>query len=193
MKSYEKESGRKPFIGTMAGDSILRKRSYLENGCNSFDSKRPRSMLMGFWVEEDIWDYIRKYDLSYATIYDKGMIRTGCMFCMFGVHLEKGENRFQVMKRTHPKQYDYCINKLGIGRVLDTLNVPYDDAIPPSCSWIKSDKTTNTIGEKEMVKLDGVEVTQEQLQERMKETQGTGKKIVEVEPGVYKTLSKLED
>ena len=28
-------------------------------------------------------------------------------------------------KQTHPKQYDYCINRLGCGRVLDFIGVPY--------------------------------------------------------------------
>ena len=46
---------------------------------------------------------------------------------MFGVHLEKGKNRFQRMLETHPKQYDYCINKLGCGKVLDYINVPYTE------------------------------------------------------------------
>ena len=54
-----------------------------------------------------------------------GAKRTGCMFCMFGVHLEKEPNRFQRMALTHPKQYEFCIHKLGCGSVLDFLHVPY--------------------------------------------------------------------
>jgi hypothetical protein len=50
---------------------------------------------------------------------------TGCMFCMFGVHLEQSPNRFERMALTHPKLYDYCINNLGLGNVLDYINVPY--------------------------------------------------------------------
>ena len=44
---------------------------------------------------------------------------------MFGVHLEKEPNRFQRLKETHLKQYNYCINKLGLGEVLDYINVKY--------------------------------------------------------------------
>lgn len=51
--------------------------------------------------------------------------RTGCMFCMFGVHLEKGANRFQRMKLTHPRHWDTCINKLGLKKPLDLINVKY--------------------------------------------------------------------
>lgn len=55
-----------------------------------------------------------------------GCTRTGCMFCMFGVHLEKQPNRFQRMKITHPKQYAYCMDKLGLKEVLEYIGVPYE-------------------------------------------------------------------
>ena len=44
---------------------------------------------------------------------------------MFGVHTEKFPNKFELMRETHPKLYDYCINTLGCGRVLDFLGVKY--------------------------------------------------------------------
>lgn len=130
IKKYERESGSKPIVGIMAADSHARKQKYMRNGgCNSFDGKI-ESMPLSFWTDSDIWGYIRKYNIPYSSIYDMGYERTGCMFCMFGVHLEKGENRFQRMKRTHPKQWDYCINKLGCGKVLDAIGVDYTDATP---------------------------------------------------------------
>lgn len=55
-----------------------------------------------------------------------GLSRTGCMFCMLGVHLEKEPNRFQRMKVTHPKQYAYCMDKLGLREVLEYIGVPYE-------------------------------------------------------------------
>lgn len=121
---YEKETGMYPFIGTMACESSHRKILYLKSGCNAFDSKRPKSMPIAFWKEEDVYEYLK--DKPYSKIYDMGYKRTGCMFCMFGVHLEKEPNRFQLMKETHPKQYDYCINKLGCGKVLDYIGVNYE-------------------------------------------------------------------
>ena len=55
-----------------------------------------------------------------------GLSRTGCMFCMFGAHLEKEPNRFQRMKVTHPKQYAYCMDKMGLREVLEYIGVPYE-------------------------------------------------------------------
>ena len=82
---------------------------------------------LGCWDESDILE-------------TTGCSRTGCIFCMFGCHLEKEPNRFQRLKETHPRQYEYCIgggemvdgkwqpNKEGLGlvHVLDYIGVKYD-------------------------------------------------------------------
>lgn len=114
-----------PFLGLMTCDSKLREQKYLRNGgCNSF-KKNIQSTPLAFWTRKDTIEYVERYDLSYSTIYDMGYSHTGCMFCMFGVHLEKGLNRFQRMRKTHPKQWEYCINKLGCGEVLDYMGIEY--------------------------------------------------------------------
>ena len=70
-------------------------------------------------------DYLGCYEAE-DTLGTTGCDRTGCMFCMFGCHLEKEPNRFQRMKQTHPKQYEYCMDKLGLKEVLDYIGVPYE-------------------------------------------------------------------
>lgn len=70
-------------------------------------------------------DCLGCYDPEYV-LETTGCSRTGCMFCMFGCHLEKEPNRFQRMKQTHPKQYAYCMDKLGLKAVLDYIGVPYE-------------------------------------------------------------------
>ncbi len=40
------------------------------------------------------------------------------MFCMFGMHTPGGIERFKRMRETHPKQYKYCMERLGIAEVL---------------------------------------------------------------------------
>ena len=142
-KKYEKETGKVPFIGTLAAESQQREAVYLKTGCNAFNSKKPKSTPLGFWTEQDILQYIFENNLTICSVYGDvveesdmlgnknyrttGEQRTGCMFCMFGCHLEKEPNRFQRMKYTHPKQYKYCIEKLKLKEVLDYINVKYDD------------------------------------------------------------------
>lgn len=70
-------------------------------------------------------DYLGCYEPE-DVLETTGCNRTGCMFCMFGCHLEKEPNRFQRMKHTHPKQYDYCMNQLGLKEVLKYIGVPYE-------------------------------------------------------------------
>lgn len=125
-KIYEKETGRKSYIGTMASDSRLRRISYMVTGCNVYKNTL-HSMPLSLWLEKDIWQYIKQKGLKYSKIYDMGWQRTSCMFCMFGIHMEKYPNRFQRMKHTHPKQYDYCMNKLGLKEVLEYIKIPYND------------------------------------------------------------------
>lgn len=121
-KKYEERTGNKGFIGVMAGESMLRKQAYYKTECNAFHVKRPISRPLFFWNETDIWKYIRDFDVKYSRIYDMGYERTGCMFCAFGVHreMESGEEtRFEKMKKTHPKLYKYCMEKLGMKKVLE--------------------------------------------------------------------------
>jgi len=124
-KEYEKETKRKPFLGISADEGVQRQGQWLRHGCNAFSLGRPRSTPLGFWMEEDIWEYLNTFNVPYSPIYDMGYTRTGCMFCLFGIHLEQRPNRFERMKKTHPKQWNYCINKLGCGEVLDYIGVEY--------------------------------------------------------------------
>lgn len=152
LNRFTKETGLQPIIGTMACESIRRQMAYLATGCNAFTKAKPTSQPMSFWLEQDVLRYLRLTGIPYASgIYGEivedggklkttGAARTGCMFCMFGVHLEKSPNRFERMALTHPKQHDYCIHKLGCGKVLDYIGVPYgrtggdEDAAGPGIS-----------------------------------------------------------
>jgi len=125
IRVYEKDSNRVSYVGTMAGDSKLRKQSAEKYGCNAYSLKNPQSRPLSCWREEDILNYISKHSIPISTIYSMGYEHTGCVFCMFGVHLDKGDNRFQRLKKTHPKLHSYCINKLGCGKALDLIKVPY--------------------------------------------------------------------
>lgn len=144
-KFYEKRTERKPILGTLASESRLRHQQWVRYGCNAYQGKL-KSAPLSFWTENDILEYLVKYNVPYCSVY--GEIKqsiegkyytTGCAFCMFGCHLEKSPNRFQRMKETHPRQYAYCINGgeenegkwqpskdgLGLGKVLDFIGVAY--------------------------------------------------------------------
>ena len=165
-KDFEKETGMKSIVGTMACESNSRKETWMQYGCNAYDSRRPQSKPLSFWTEQDILEYIIKFDLPYASVYGDiigkvkgeekvyhrdelkvlaeqkdgippnihlettGCQRTGCMFCMFGCHLEKQPNRFQKMKETHPAVYNYCMKPveeggLGLDELMTFAKIPH--------------------------------------------------------------------
>lgn len=170
-KCYEKQSDANPIVATMAQESFFRKNAWIKNGgCNSFDTTKGKgkSAPISPWTEQDVLQYIRKNNVEIASVYgevrwvDKngywfdtnpfeadmklactGCSRTGCMFCAYGAHLEKGETRFQRLKRTHPRQYEFMMgggewkkengselwipNKKGLGfaKVFDMVNDIY--------------------------------------------------------------------
>lgn len=158
---YQREYDKVPIVATMAEESRIREQAWIHTGCNSFDDKRPLSKPMSFWTEQDVLQYIKENNLEIAEPYGEiipaggqlviddsfdcklcttGQKRTGCIFCMYGAHLENGEGRFELLKKTHPKQYTYCMeggdydsdglwkpNEKGLGmkHVIDVLNDIY--------------------------------------------------------------------
>ena len=167
---YAKKTGRKPMTAQMAVESRLRTQQWLRNGCNGFNLTTPVSNPMSFWTEQDVLQYIKENQIPIASVYGEveyakapeqlriedlgiecdgceelhltGCQRTGCIFCGFGCHLDKSPSRFERLKITHPRQYEYCIgggeyneegiwqpNKqgLGMGHVFEVLNKIYGD------------------------------------------------------------------
>ena len=127
----------------MACESQMRKMSWLKNGCNAFDATNPVSTPMSFWTEQDVLRYIKEYNIPYASVYGEieedssGRLhttkcdRTGCVFCAYGAQCEKEPNRFQMLKQTHPKLWNYFMKPwdeggLGMKEVLDYIGVKYE-------------------------------------------------------------------
>lgn len=135
-KYYQRDTTRVPFLGVKATDSILRRSWYKKYGCNGYDMVSPKSNPISFWTDQDVLRYMKDHNLQYCSVYGDlveeggllkttGADRTGCMFCMFGLHMDSRPNRFERMKLTHPKLYNYCIYELGLKDVLDFMKQPY--------------------------------------------------------------------
>lgn len=136
IKKYARKTGRKQITAQMASESRLRTQQWIRNGCNGFDMKDPISNPMSFWTEQDILLYIRGnnipicsvygdvvtedeatgqgnlsdygiFDLERPCLHTTGCQRTGCVGCGYGLHLDKGENRFDMLSKTHPRLFDF--------------------------------------------------------------------------------------
>lgn len=111
-----KELGLKcAILGILASESYQREKDWLEHGCNVFHERKDnQSRPLSFWTDDDILEYISKYNVKIPKLYEMGYSRNGCMYCGFGVHLEPLHcNRYQKLKQTHPAQYTYFINNFS--------------------------------------------------------------------------------
>ena len=126
LHTFEKANHTGHITGVMATDSEQRRESYLRLGCNSYNltGRDPRSNPMSFWTKDDVWNFVRAHGIKYASVYDMGYTKTGCIFCGFGAHMDATPNRFQLLRLTHPKQWDYVMNRLGMAEVLGYIGVP---------------------------------------------------------------------
>lgn len=116
---FEKKNKLLPIIGTSADESMLRLQKYLKTGCNAFEVNRPASYPLSIWTNKDKWDFIRRYNIPYCEVYDKGETQTGCVICGFGCHKD---NRFERLKINYPKLYEF-------GMKIENNGVTYKDAI----------------------------------------------------------------
>lgn len=160
LKEYEKSTGRIALMtGEMADESRLRERVYMKNGCNAFNRKSgPKSTLLGPWTRNDALTVLKEEHADFPsvygdivevdrkhlpngetiTIYDTTKLkRTGCMYCLFGIHLEGTPNRLDLLSESHPKIFDYCMRGgryddngiwipdkgLGLAHVVNALNI----------------------------------------------------------------------
>lgn len=131
---YQRETGELPIIGTMASESRLRRQQYiLRGGCNSWKENHLASYPLSIWTEADIWQYIKRYNIPICELYsDKQCQRTGCMFCGFGAHLDKGK-RFEMLYRLHPTLYRkimaYKNNDVTYRQALRAIGIPLPDEV----------------------------------------------------------------
>jgi 3'-phosphoadenosine 5'-phosphosulfate sulfotransferase (PAPS reductase)/FAD synthetase len=126
------------FLGILAGESRQRMFNFLDYG----EWYYPKSQRvwkchpLAIWTDEDIWAYIRRFDVPYAKLYDMGFHhevtgewihhkRNGCMFC--GMDIKFPNNHLAIMRRTHPKAWDVLMKKRGLGKVLIKLKWVLDD------------------------------------------------------------------
>lgn len=123
-RAYTKQTGRVGFLGLLATESRQRLARYLHQQCNLYDAAVPTSSPLALWTEADIWWYLHEHHLPVAASYALGYPRTGCLFCLFGLHLDPPPNRLQRLKTTHPTLHAYCLDSLGIRQVCAYLSIP---------------------------------------------------------------------
>ena len=119
------------FNGITVEESQHRRNAILKNG---YVHKNVCSPIF-HWSVNDVLRYIDKRGLPLASCYgeiveENGEYRTslfqrnGCLCCPIGSHLES-PNKFQLLREFDKETWEYVINELGYGEVLDFFKIPY--------------------------------------------------------------------
>jgi 3'-phosphoadenosine 5'-phosphosulfate sulfotransferase (PAPS reductase)/FAD synthetase len=114
------------FKGLMAAESRTRQINFVTRGY-LFKSHRDHIKdgpfwhcnPLSIWTDDDIWTYINRFNVPYASLYDMGWTdssglfhkikRNGCMGC--GTDLLYKNNHMAMLRRTHPKQWMMFMRK----------------------------------------------------------------------------------
>lgn len=138
VKRYEKETGRKPIIGTMVEESRVRKLKYIsDGGCITFKPGKESCQPLSLFTEENIWELVEKYKIDICSVYFDQIIdgekvsgekRTGCAYCGFGAHCEDpDDNRFTRLQKREPNRFNSFMDKLGYRDALEFTGIK----VPP--------------------------------------------------------------
>jgi len=119
--------------GLMASESHARLLSFATRGY-IFKSHRPHApefyhvSPLGIWRDEDIWEYIRRFEVPYTTLYDmeyvdnkgetRNIKRNGCVGCCTDIAFK--DNHMSVLRQTHPERWEQQM-KSGLGEQLMNL------------------------------------------------------------------------
>jgi 3'-phosphoadenosine 5'-phosphosulfate sulfotransferase (PAPS reductase)/FAD synthetase len=123
-EEFQKQSGLFPLTGIMASEGDTRRTEIERSGYVIDSLARP----LGFWSEEDIWEYSKRYNLRFAeNYYDRyvnGVFvsadkRSGCDLCFMGFQFEITkkrqsdmfyQNRAEKSMICEPKRFEKIMN-----------------------------------------------------------------------------------
>lgn len=140
-----KKLSRATVTGMRSAESSLRAQQVK---CLSFTPPEPSkqrtlksSAPLAHWTHQEVLHYYATHRIPYPSCYGEIkynssrnkyettlLSRTGCYLCPFGMHLERPPNRFQILYKTHPKLWNYAINKLNLKEIFEYIDVPYKPA-----------------------------------------------------------------
>jgi len=115
VKGGVKKDKRPSFIGVMASESKLRYKSWINSGCNVFNSNKQMSRPLSIWNSDDIWNYIEEYKLLINPAYGYNpevevqnlrFERLGCSACPFGSSIEELIHRRKYKDKADEWKFD---------------------------------------------------------------------------------------
>ncbi len=111
--------GRIVVLGIRRKESHNRSKRKMLEGCNKPGRNKVRFSPILHWSADDVWEYIRRYNVPYCSLYDEGHKRIGCIMCpMSGTKgMRRDAERWPKYYQNYLRAFDHVIqNKLRDGR-----------------------------------------------------------------------------
>ena len=61
------------------------------------------------WTTEEVWEFIKEYDVPYCKLYDKGYKRLGCIGCPMSTHQAEELEKYPKYKQAYVKAFERMI------------------------------------------------------------------------------------
>lgn len=138
-QDWQKQNNMVPFLGLMASEGGQREKALLKNGCNYFGKTTVRSCPFAIFHRQDLLQLALELNVPVPEIYgtidkkEDGTLyttmaqRTGCTICGFGIHIEKRPHRFDRLRESDPKEWEFWMYTVGWGEVLTYIGVGWED------------------------------------------------------------------
>ena len=63
------------------------------------------------WTDEDVWEFIREYEVRYCELYDKGYKRLGCIGCPMSTHNGEELERYPKYKQAYIRAFERMLKE----------------------------------------------------------------------------------
>ena len=64
------------------------------------------------WTDEDVWEFIKSYNIPYCELYDQGFTRLGCVGCPLSSNQEKELDMYPKYKENYIRAFNKMIQNL---------------------------------------------------------------------------------
>lgn len=64
------------------------------------------------WEDEDVWEFIKTYNVPYCSLYDKGYKRLGCIGCPMSTNKVKELDAYPKYKQAYIRAFDRMLKNI---------------------------------------------------------------------------------
>ena len=131
--------GRVVVTGVRWEESARRKNRRMTEICYASNSggKRYLHPIID-WSEDEVWEYIRTYDVPYCSLYDEGFRRLGCVLCPFTRNVAVEMARWPKLAASYRRMADVAV-EVRRERAVEGMNTQFANGQEYWDWWIDRD------------------------------------------------------